>query len=90
VVNILTGSEAYTSKQCGQCGHLNDGLGGKEIFQCGQCGVEVDRDVHTARNILLRFFGVEKRYRTSLSILTAGRFCYPYLKLLKLQHLSLR
>ena len=54
-VKLIHGSEAYTSKQCGQCGHLNDNLKGNEIFTCCQCQVTGDRDVHAARNIFLRF-----------------------------------
>jgi transposase len=52
---LWRGSEAYTSKQCGCCGRLNDTLGGSETFQCQDCGLSMDRDVHGARNILLRF-----------------------------------
>jgi transposase len=52
---ILTGSEAYTSKQCGACGTLNDKLGSSIVFKCSSCKQEADRDVHGARNILLRF-----------------------------------
>jgi transposase len=54
---VLRGSEAYTSKQCGHCGTLNDKLGGSEVFACRSegCGAQGDRDVHAARNILLRF-----------------------------------
>jgi uncharacterized protein YegP (UPF0339 family) len=26
--HIVSGSEVYTSKQCGKCGYLNDKLGG--------------------------------------------------------------
>jgi transposase len=54
---IVRGSEAYTSKQCGRCGTLNDKLGGSEVFTCRApgCGNQGDRDVHAARNILLRF-----------------------------------
>ena len=54
---VLRGSEAYTSKQCGRCGTLNDKLGGSEVFTCRAegCGAQGDRDVHAARNILLRF-----------------------------------
>ncbi len=47
-------SEAYTSMQCGQCGVLNETLGMNEVFNCGSCGLHMDRDVHGARNILLR------------------------------------
>ena len=52
---IKRGSEAYTSKQCGRCGKLNDKLGSAKVFNCGACGLKVDRDIHGARNILLRF-----------------------------------
>jgi transposase len=52
---IKRGSEAYTSKQCGKCGFLNDKLGGSETFTCKRCKAEGDRDEHAARNILLRF-----------------------------------
>ena len=51
---ILRCSEAYTSKQCGACGHINDKLGGSEVFRCAKCGEKGDRDVHAARNIALR------------------------------------
>ena len=53
---IVRGSEAYTSKQCGQCGKLNDKLGSSICFNCPTCGLQSDRDIHAARNILLRFF----------------------------------
>ena len=52
---IKTGSEAYTSKQCGLCGCLNDKLGASEIFNCENCGLTSDRDLHAARNILLKY-----------------------------------
>jgi transposase len=52
---IIRGSEAYTSKQCGACGVINDKLGGCKVFTCRSCGASADRDVHAARNILLRF-----------------------------------
>lgn len=48
-------TEAYTSMQCGQCGTLNDNLKGDEVFKCSKCGIKADRDVHAARNILLRY-----------------------------------
>ena len=53
-IRIIRCSEAYTSKQCGACGELNDKLGGSKTFNCQQCGAVADRDVHAARNILLR------------------------------------
>ena len=51
---VLRCSEAYTSKQCGACGELNDSLGSSKVFSCEACGATADRDVHAARNILLR------------------------------------
>jgi transposase len=32
-VVIKNGSEAYTSKQCGRCGALNEKLGSSKVFQ---------------------------------------------------------
>ena len=53
-VIVKRGTEAYTSKQCGGCGTLNEKLGGSEVFTCKSCNLVADRDVHAARNILLR------------------------------------
>ena len=52
---IIRGSEAYTSKQCGMCGALHESLGGSKVFVCPKCSSCGDRDVLAARNILLRF-----------------------------------
>ena len=51
---IVRSSEAYTSIQCGACGYIHDGLGGSKVFKCPACQMTADRDVHAARNILLR------------------------------------
>ena len=45
--------EAWTSKTCTLCGKIND-VGGKEVYECGGCGNEVDRDVNGSRNILIK------------------------------------
>ncbi len=57
-VKLICGSEAYTSKQCGKCGSINDTLKGAEVFKCRDpmCTDVADRDVHAARNIFLRLF----------------------------------
>jgi putative transposase len=60
---LITGSEAYTSKQCGGCGYLNDKLGGSEHFHCRRCAAKADRDIHAARNILLRFLKCQECHR---------------------------
>jgi len=51
---VVRCSEAYTSRQCGACGKINDQLGSSKVFTCAGCGAVADRDVHAARNILLR------------------------------------
>ena len=51
----LNVAQAFTSKTCGKCGHLNNKLGGSRTFNCRACKHTEDRDVHAARNILLRY-----------------------------------
>jgi putative transposase len=45
--------EHYTTKTCGQCGTLQN-VGSSEVYKCAQCSYCMDRDVHGARNILLK------------------------------------
>ena len=45
--------EIYTSKTCTLCGKIND-VKGAEVYRCGGCGNEVDRDVNGSRNILIK------------------------------------
>jgi putative transposase len=45
--------EAYTSKTCGCCGTLNESLGSSKVFRCS-CHLEIDRDLHAARNLCLK------------------------------------
>ena len=47
-------TEEYTSKTCTDCGKINKNLGGKEEFKCGKCGLEIDRDINTSRNICIK------------------------------------
>ena len=51
--NIYLANESYTTKCCGRCGTLNN-VGSSEIFNCINCGLQQDRDLHAARNIYLR------------------------------------
>jgi len=50
---LLIVDESYTSCTCGVCGTINK-MGGKEIYLCQICGLEIDRDVIAARNILIK------------------------------------
>ena len=55
-VNYHLANEAWTSKTCTGCGVKNYQLGGSEHFSCA-CGVNIDRDLNGARNILLKSMG---------------------------------
>jgi putative transposase len=51
---VVDVSEAYTSKTCGNCGHIHQKLGGSKVFECPNCQTVIGRDSNGARNILLR------------------------------------
>jgi putative transposase len=53
-VIVVLCNESYTSKSCGNCGHVHHKLGGNKVFKCPHCGIQISRDVNGARNILLR------------------------------------
>jgi putative transposase len=61
--NVFVVDEAYTSKTCGRCGSLHDGLGKSKVFKCPSCDFTLDRDVNGARNILIRFLTTDERVR---------------------------
>ena len=46
--------EHYTTKTCGNCGHLNHFVGSSHVFWCPKCKIELDRDFQAARNILIK------------------------------------
>ena len=46
--------ESYTSKTCSCCGQLNNKLGSNKVFNCQYCDLEIDRDINSARNILIK------------------------------------
>ncbi len=48
-------SERYTSKDCSGCGYRQDMPLWKRTYRCPQCGLVMDRDDNSARNILARF-----------------------------------
>ena len=60
-IELIEDPEYYTSKTCTKCGVINSQ---KYIFgnltlsdrtyKCNKCGLEIDRDVNGARNIMLR------------------------------------
>lgn len=58
--NVIVCDEHYTSKTCGNCGFIHQTLGANKNFKCPQCHMEADRDIHAARNILLRYFTLHR------------------------------
>jgi putative transposase len=60
-VKVVVCDEAFTSKTCGQCGHIHDKLGGSKVFRCPKCSYVADRDANGARNIMLRYLPLKVR-----------------------------
>lgn len=52
--NVIVVNESYTSKTCSDCGKLHKKLGSSKTYTCVHCGMEMDRDVNGAKNILLK------------------------------------
>lgn len=54
-VKVRLCNEAFTTKQCGRCGIVNDNMTlGDRVFWCDACGLRSSRDGHAARNVGLR------------------------------------
>src|SRR5215470_11981838 len=47
--------ERQTSKTGSRCGHIQPMPLWKRTYRCGNCGLEIDRDEHSAINIRERF-----------------------------------
>jgi len=46
---------SMTSKTCSKCGHINKALTYEKCWTCPNCGIQHDRDLNAAINILSRF-----------------------------------
>lgn len=57
---IILCTEEYTSKTCRFCSNVYRKLGGSKVFRCPECKTELDRDINSARNILLRYLTKKK------------------------------
>lgn len=73
-VKVIEYGEHHTTKTCDLCGTLNHNVGGRKTFKCVDsiCGHVADRDIHAAKNILLR-------YLTRESIKIPERLGFPNL-----------
>lgn len=47
-------TEEFTSKTCSACGNIDYNLKSKEIYECKNCNMVLDRDVNGARNIFIK------------------------------------
>lgn len=47
-------NEWMTSKMCSMCGHVEEDLGGNEMYECTKCGIKMERDINGARNIHIK------------------------------------
>lgn len=56
-VNYKEVEECYTSKCCGKCGNVKHDLGSAKEYRCTKCNFTEERDINSARLILL----VEKK-----------------------------
>lgn len=50
---VIICSEHLTTKICGNCFTKNE-IGGNKEYKCKECGIILDRDINSARNILIR------------------------------------
>lgn len=54
IVKII--KEHYTSQMCSTCGNLKKNLGGNKTYECDKCGLKIDRDMNSTRDILIKSF----------------------------------
>jgi putative transposase len=52
-VKIVVQPEHYTSKTCSRCLHMTD-VGSSEMFMCKHCGIVIDRDANSAKNMVIK------------------------------------
>jgi transposase len=52
--DIYEVKEHWTSKTCTRCGFIDYKLGSSKKYKCGECKLEIGRDLNGARNILIK------------------------------------
>ncbi|CAG8594330.1 15725_t:CDS:1, partial [Gigaspora rosea] len=57
---ILVQKNIQVKNLCGFCGYVYYKLGGSKVFCCPECKTELDRDINSTRNILLRYLTKKK------------------------------
>lgn len=46
--------ERYTTQSCSSCGRLHPDIGSSKVFDCPHCPLRMDRDLNSAKNMLLK------------------------------------
>ncbi len=52
--SVVLVNPAYTSQDCSQCGNRAKKALSERVHRCGMCGLELDRDLNAALNVLAR------------------------------------
>jgi IS605 OrfB family transposase len=55
--NLQIVTEEYTTKTCGVCGTVKENVGSAKIYKCSKCNYILERDIHGARNIMIKTIG---------------------------------
>ena len=50
---VVVGSEEWSSKTCSSCLKIKYDLNGDRVYRCEGCGMEMNRDINGARNIMM-------------------------------------
>ena len=54
MIDLKRIDESYTSKLCSECRSYNHNLKKSKNFKCIICCLDLDRDVNSAKNIMLK------------------------------------
>lgn len=70
-----------TTRTCSECGHRQDIGLSERMYRCKRCGVEIDRDMNAAIN-MLRYVGLDRSEVTPVELETARRLFrgLPYVR----------
>jgi IS605 OrfB family transposase len=52
--SVVFPNEAYTTQGCSMCGNLWSLVGSNELYTCKKCNAVFDRDINSAKNILMK------------------------------------
>ena len=83
---VVLVNEHYTTRCCGNCGHMHDSISGNKVFDCPNCHHITDRDWNAARNVLLLYLksigipAMDEEPKTTTTTTTATTTATPSLR----------